>query len=147
MRPCLLGNHCQARRVPHSRGPITLREWLYEGEWQAYQRDGTLPAERNLCIMCTRFLVNKVWQRNKNDDHRASTEDSGGVYKVAQPHYCVVDQPGQYRRSRMIHPTPGHTEGIVRPFPLHDLSDYLEDDRVLPGQPPGFRERGELFFR
>ena len=58
-----------------------------------------------------------------------------------------VERPGQYRRSTMIHPTPGYTEGFIRPFRLHDLSDFVEDARVPSDGTPGFRERDEVFFR
>ncbi len=146
MRPCVFGGRCNARKIPHSRGPVVLREWLSPKEWKRYQKTGTLPSERNLCIVCVHYLVNKVWQRNKNNDHRAVDSDTG-ISRVAHPHYYRVDVPGQYRRACMIHPTPGYTEGIIRPFRLHDLSDYLEDTSVPSGDPPGFVERQEIFFR
>jgi len=146
MRPCVFGGRCRARHIPHSKGPIILREWLSPVEWRRYQSTGTLPSEQNLCIICLHYLVNKGWLRNKNNDHRAIESDSG-LSQITQPHYYRINVPGQYRRSCMIHTTPKYTEGIIRPFRLHDLSDFIEDVNVGPKEPPGFLERGEIFFR
>lgn len=144
-RPCVLGQACQGTLLAHSRAPLVLREWMTTEELSVWRDRGTLPALHGPCLLCVHFLVNRAW-------HRARNRDQGGGVATAllQPHYYVVDQPGEYRAGVMIQSTGAHGEGLARPFRLHCLSDYCEDlergELPTSTRPQGFRERAEVFF-
>lgn len=142
-RPCVLGDACQGRKLEHSRGPITLCEWMPLGDWAAWRESGKLPRHHGPCILCVHYMVNRAWQRRKNVDRKPTDDEM----PVIQPHYYDCDKPGEYRADAMIHPSAGFVEGLVRPFRVHDLTDFVEDTERSPDAPPGFRERAEIFFR
>lgn len=130
-RGCVLGAGCQGRRLQHRRGPVTLREWVAPGD-----SPGPEPGP---CLLCVHYLVTRAWLRRRNRD-----QDGGGGGGVLQPHYYLVDQPGEYRAGTMIQSTKRDAEGLLRPFRLHVLSDFYEDPS--DDGPPGFLERAEVFF-
>jgi len=96
------------------------------------------------CICCWREAVGYEYLR--------ATVRRGGRPKSVQPHYCVVDRPGEYSSKYMMLLPPGERyRGVVMHYPIQTVNRYDVVQRTasyenLEFDIHGLKERNEYFF-
>ena len=148
-RACRAGKMCRGMLDFAPEHRVVLMEFLDPRIETQYQRTGVLPKERSLCVLCIRFVTQRLLNRIRQQTHRYT--------RCVSPYAYHIDRPGSYSKEAMIANLPEATDGQCWPQRRYDPSEYEPCVKEIVyelksgeqrAQVRGFRERGEgLLFR
>lgn len=115
-RPCLAGKSCRGMVDFESGKGVILMEFFEPRIETEYQRSGILPHKRNLCVLCTRYTIQRLINKIRKEDHRYT--------RCISPNAYHIDKPGSYSNEAMIANLPECTDGSCWPQRRYDPSEY-----------------------
>ncbi|MAU14028.1 MAG: hypothetical protein CMH46_00625 [Muricauda sp.] len=112
-RPCVQGNDCEGNfisTVEPGKG-FTLREFLLPSQYKEYLQNDVLPKERQLCLMCRRAAVAKLYISYRSDS--VNTDSLISDYR----NYAGV--VGEYNLDQCLLPCSTSSVGLMDPVACH----------------------------
>jgi len=131
---CAMGVRCKGNQIICQGGGTTLMAFYYENEWADHlQRlnEGLQSRLADLsrnCLLCIRYDVNRFLVSTRNDNMQfrvdAPNSDSDPTPTLIQPHFNIVDVPGEYRVEDCNTPVDAVFEGILYPIVKPSLRHF-----------------------
>ena len=126
-RCCAMDEKCEGLKI-YAMGSnrFILREFLLPSEAKQAKKDGHLPKERRLCLLCKRTEIEKAFYNIKMDGMAVK-------HKVILSDYRnIVGVPGEYCIEDTIVTSTKKYEGLLDPVVLHsrDLYKIVTEDGV-----------------
>jgi hypothetical protein len=112
-RPCVQGTSCEGNyitTVEPGKG-FTLREFLLPSQYKEYLQNDILPTNKQLCLMCRRAAVAKLYISFRSDS--VNTDSLISDYR----NYAGV--VGEYNLSQCLLPCSTSSVGLMDPVALH----------------------------
>lgn len=117
-RPCLRGQDCEGKFIACDQ-PFICKEFFLKSERERIEQTGQKPAERKLCLMCTRADILRALT-NIQADGKGMRQDN-----VLSNYRNYADVEGEYRAENCICDQPGRYEGLPFPVVRHTRSAYV----------------------
>lgn len=122
-RPCVLGKSCEGHfisTVEPGKG-FTLREFLLPSQYKKFLESDVLPTNRQMCLMCRRAAVAKLYISFRSDS--VNTDSLISDYR----NYAGV--VGEYNLKQCLLPSSTSNVGLTDPIVLH-VRKWYEMKRV-----------------
>jgi len=117
-RPCLRGQDCEGKYIACNQ-PFICKEFFLKSERERIEQTGQKPAERKLCLMCTRADIARA-HFNIIADGKGMRQDN-----VLSNYFNYVDVEGEYRAENCIRDEPGKYQGLPFPIVRHTRCSYV----------------------
>ncbi len=117
-RPCTCGNDCEGLKITNV-GPndgFILREFLLPSQYKKFTQTGKLPDVTNMCLLCQRANVAKLYINIKSD------KEATGALISNYRNFAGVS--GEYDISQCLLPSATHHTGLWDPVVLHMRNAY-----------------------
>lgn len=115
-RKCAKGNCCEGLKITTTDEGFILREYLLPSQYKRFLEKAELPLSPQLCLMCRRAEVAKLYvcMRADNDTSSALISDF----------YNFGSVPGEYALDQMLLPSTSNHVGLFDPVVLHVRKNY-----------------------
>lgn len=121
-RPCAMGENCEGLKVTKNKEDgFILREYLLPSQYKDYLQNNKLPELPNLCLLCRRAAITRMYVNFRSD------QDSTSSLISDLRNYCSVT--GEYCLDQCLLPTNHQLVGIFDPVVLH-VRKWLTPCRV-----------------
>jgi len=128
-RACPLGSACESFEM----GNFVCREFLLPSQLATYTKDGTLPQYPQICLLCRRSEICKMYINCRSDNSPAAA--------VISDIRNLVGVPGEYDIKQCLLPTPGlllfdpvvlHVRENYKPWKLNALQTWKQEGYIKP---------------
>jgi len=137
-RACPLGTGCESFEM----GQFICREFLLPTQLNEYNQSGTLPKYPQLCLLCRRSEICKMYINSRADNAPTSA--------VISDIRNLVGVPGEYDIKQCLLPTPGlllfdpvvlHVRENYKPWKINGLQTWKQEGYLKPQLKPFLAER------
>ena len=115
-RKCAKGNCCEGLKITTTDEGFILREYLLPSQYKRFLEKAELPVSPQLCLMCRRAEVAKLYVCMRSDGDTSSA--------LISDFYNFGSVPGEYSLDQMLLPSTSNHVGLFDPVVLHVRKNY-----------------------